>query len=171
VYSFVDATYRSDFEVVGESNSSADDEGNIEVSRGNRIPLIARHTGRFRLDYSLTDKWDIGGSVIYSSGVYLHGNENNANVPDGDEFIGSGKIGGYGIVNVQSTWHVGKIVDAFVKLDNVLNRKYATAGFLTSNALESDGSLRPDPDDWTNENLVSPGQPFAVFAGVRVSLR
>ena len=93
-YSFVDATYRSNFQVTGDSNSTADDNGNIQVRPGNRIPLIARHTGRLRLDYSLSDKWEIGGSFIYSSGVFLHGNENNANVADGGEFIGSGKIGG-----------------------------------------------------------------------------
>jgi len=170
VYSFVDATYRSSFEVTGESNSSADDNGNIQVSPGNRIPLIARHTGRFRLDYSLNESWEIGGSFIYSSGVFLHGNENNGNVPDGETFIGSGKIGGYGTVNLQSTWHAAKALDAFVKLDNIFNKRYATAGFLTSNALNSDGSFRPSPDDWTNENLVSPGQPFAVFVGLRLKL-
>ncbi len=60
VYSFVDATYRSSFEVNGESNSSADDDGNIQVSPGNRIPLIPRHTGRLRLDYSLGDAWGRG---------------------------------------------------------------------------------------------------------------
>jgi outer membrane receptor protein involved in Fe transport len=167
-YSFVDATYQSSFQVAGESNSSADGNGNIEVHPGNRIPLIARHTGRFRLDYSLDSVWDIGGSFSYSSGVFLHGNENNANVPDGQEFIGSGKVGGYGIVNLQSTWHVLKSLDAFVRVDNLFDKHYATAGFLTQNALNNDGSFRADPNEWTNENLVSPGQPIGVFAGVHL---
>jgi outer membrane receptor protein involved in Fe transport len=166
-YSFVDATYRSHFEVSGESNSTADDDGNLQVSPGNRIPLIARHTGRFRLDYELTPYWEVGGSLIVSSGVFLHGDENNANVPDGDTFIGSGKIGGYGVANVQSTWHVAKFADVFVKIDNLFDKRYATSGFLTTNALNNDGSFRPDPDDWRNENLVSPAQPIGVFVGVR----
>jgi outer membrane receptor protein involved in Fe transport len=166
-YSFVAATYRSSFEVNGESNSTADDNGNIQVSAGNRIPLIARHTGRFRLDYALNEYWDLGASYIVSCGVFLHGNENNANVPDGDSVIGSGKIGGYGVLNVQSTWHVGKVADLFLKVDNLLNKKYATSGFLTSNALNNDGSFRPDPEDWRNENLVSPAQPIGIFIGVR----
>jgi outer membrane receptor protein involved in Fe transport len=166
-YSFVDATYRSNFEVSGESNSTADDDGNIQVRPGNRIPLIARHTGRFRLDYALTDWWDVGGSLIVSSGVFLHGNENNANVPDGDTVIGSGKIGGYGVVNLQSTWHVVEFADVFLKIDNIFNKHYATAGFLTTNALNNDGSFRDDPDTWRNENLVSPAQPVGVWVGVR----
>jgi outer membrane receptor protein involved in Fe transport len=168
-YSFVDATYRSSFEVNGESNSTADDDGNIQVRPGNRIPLIARHTGRLRLDYAVNPYWDVGASYIVSSGVFLHGDENNANVPDGDTVIGSGKIGGYGVLNVQSTWHLVKYVDLFLKLDNLLNRKYATSGFLTTNALNNSGSFRPDPHDWRNENLVSPAQPIGVFVGVRAS--
>jgi outer membrane receptor protein involved in Fe transport len=169
-YSLVDATYRSNFEVNGGSNSSADDDGNIQVRPGNRIPLIARHTGRLRLDYALNSYWDVGASYIMSSGVFLHGNENNADVPDGDAFIGSGKIGGYGVLNLQSTWHVVKFADVFVKLDNLFNKHYATSGFLTTNSLNNDGSFRSDPDDWRNENLVSPGQPIAVFVGVRLHI-
>jgi outer membrane receptor protein involved in Fe transport len=166
-YSFVDATYRAHFEVNGGSNSTADENGNIQVSPGNRIPLIARHTGRLRLDYEPTPYWEVGGSLIVSCGVFLHGDENNANVPDGATFIGSGRIGGYGVVNVQSTWHVAKFADVFVKIDNLFDKRYATSGFLTTNALNNDGSFRPDPANWRNENLVSPAQPIGVFVGVR----
>jgi hypothetical protein len=112
----------------------------------------------------------VGASFIVSSGVYLHGNENNANVPGGDTVIGSGKIGGYGVVNLQTTWHAAKFADVFVKLDNVFNKHYATSGFLTSNALNNDGTFRPDTDDWRNENLVSPAQPFGVFVGVQLHI-
>jgi len=169
-YSFVDATYRSSFQVSGGSNSTADDNGNIQVSPGNRIPLIARHTGRFRLDYAVNEYWDVGGSFVVSSGVFLHGNENNANQPDGESIIGSGKIGGYGIVNLQSTWHVARFAEVFVKIDNLLNKRYATAGFLTTNVLNNDGSFRSDPEEWRNENLVSPAQPIGVFVGARVHI-
>jgi hypothetical protein len=48
------------------------------------------------------------------------------------------------------------------------NKQYATAGFLTSNVFNPDGTFRPDPDDWTNENAVSPAQPRAVWGGVRL---
>ncbi len=56
----------------------------------------------------------------------------------------------------------------FVKLDNVFNKRFATAGFLTTNALNNDGSFRPDPGDWRNENLVSPGAAVRLFVGVRL---
>ena len=67
-YSFVDATFQSNFEVSAESNSSADANGNILVRPGDRIPLIPRHTGRLVLDYQLSKQWDVGGNLVVASG-------------------------------------------------------------------------------------------------------
>jgi outer membrane receptor protein involved in Fe transport len=172
VYSFVDATYQSNFEVNGESNSTADADGNIQVRAGDRIPLIPRHTGRVVLDYDLTKNWDVGANVIVSSGAFLHGDENNANQAggtngEGDAVVGSGRISGYAVVNLHSTYHIGKSTDLFVRVANVFDKNYATAGFLTSNSFNANGSFRADPDDWTNENAVSPAQPRAVWVGMR----
>ena len=167
-YSLVDATYRSSFELNAEANSAADANGNILVVPGNRIPLIPRNTGRLRLDYALTGNWDLGATVMATSGSFLHGNENNASQPDGVAVLGTGTIGGYCVVNIDSTYHLGKRADLFVKVVNLLDRNYATAGFLTSSSFNANGSFRPDPDTWTGENSVSPAQPFAVWAGVRV---
>jgi outer membrane receptor protein involved in Fe transport len=171
VYSFVDATYRSSFLVNAGSNSTAADNGSIQVSPGNRIPLIPRHTGRLRLDYALTEQWDIGASLIVSSGSFLHGDENNANIPNGDTVIGSGKIGGYSVVNLQSTYRPFEMLDLFVKVVNVFDKHYATAGFLTSNPFDPNGAFRAHPDDWTNENAVSPAQPVSVWAGIRLRIK
>ena len=167
-YSLVDATYRSSLVVNAEANSTADANGNIQVSPGDRIPLIPRNTGRLRLDYALNGNWDVGATVIATSGAFLHGNENNANQPDGASVLGTGTIGGYCVVNMDTTYRLGKLTDVFVKVVNVLDRQYATAGFLTASSFNSNGSFRPDPDTWTGENSVSPAAPFAVWAGVRV---
>jgi len=169
-YSFVDATYRSAFEVNAESNSTADEDGNTVVPSGARLPLIPRHTGRLRVDYAFGPRFEIGGSVIVSSGVFLHGNENNANVPDGEAVLGSGRISGYTVVNLQGTFHPTPRFDLFFKVTNLFDRHYATAGFLSSNAFDANGAFRPDPEDWTNENSVSPAQPVSVFAGLRFRL-
>jgi outer membrane receptor protein involved in Fe transport len=72
------------------------------------------------------------------------------------------------VLNMQSTYHVVKWLDVFVRAVNLLDRKYATAGFLTSNSFDPNGAFRPDPGDWTNENAVSPAQPRAFWAGVRL---
>jgi outer membrane receptor protein involved in Fe transport len=175
-YSFVNATYQSTFDVSAESNSTADADGNISVHPGDRIPLIPRSTGRLVLDYDYQKMWDLGATLIVSSGSYLHGDENNANVAGGTNgegaFVsyptGTGWIPSYAVVNFQGTYHIGSHVDIFAKMVNAFNQGYATAGFLTSNTFDPNGTFRPDPDSWTNENAVSPATPRAIWAGARI---
>jgi outer membrane receptor protein involved in Fe transport len=172
-YSFVDATFQSDFEVSAESNSTADANGNILVRTGDRVPLIPQHTGKLVLNYLVGAKLEVGGDLVVTSGPYLHGNENNANQAGGtnaagDYIMGRGWIPGYTLVNLQGTYHAGHHLEVFARIANLLNRRYASAGFLTVNTFTPNGIFRPDPGDWTNEDAVSPGSPFAVWAGVRL---
>jgi outer membrane receptor protein involved in Fe transport len=172
-YSYVDATFQSSFEVNADSNSTADANGNIQVRPGDRIPLIPRHTGRLVLDYELNEQWNLGVNAVLVSDAFLHGNENNANHGGGTNgesaFIeGTGRIPGYVVVNFQSSCHVTKDVEFFARLVNAFNREYSTAGFLTTNSFNPNGSFRYNPGDWTHENAVSPAQPRAIWAGVRI---
>jgi outer membrane receptor protein involved in Fe transport len=172
-YSFVDATFRSSFEVNAGSNSTANADGNILVRPGDRIPLIARHSGRLVLDYEVNERLDIGGNVVVASGSFLHGDENNANQAGGTSgagaFIsGTGRIPGYAVANLQGTYKVAKAFDVFARVVNVFDKQYATGGFLTGNSFNANGTFRANPDDWTNENAVSPAAPRAVWAGVRL---
>ncbi len=172
-YSYVDATFQSNFAVSAESNSTADADGNILVRAGDRIPLIPKQTGRLVLDYEFTKRWDIGGNVIATSGSYLHGNENNANQAgatngEGAYVSGSGWISGYTVVNLQSTYHLTKHAEIFARLINLFDKQYSTAGFLTSSSFNPNGTLIPNPSNWPNENAVSPGAPRAIWFGIRV---
>ena len=175
-YSFVDATFQSTFEVSAASNSTADADGNILVRSGDRIPLIPKNTGRLVLDYEVTPQWDLGGNIIATSGSYLHGNENNANQPGqtngaGAYVAGSGWISGYTLVNLQSTYQVTKRIELFARLNNLFDKRFSTAGFLTSNSFNPNGSFIANPDDWPNENAVSPGAPRGIWGGIRVRLQ
>ena len=174
VYSYVDASYRSAFGLSAGSNSSADASGGIMVQPGNHIPLIPRHTGRLVLDYAATERWNLGANLILSSGSYLRGNENNANQAGGtnaagSQIAGSGRIGGYAVLNLNSDYRLLHNLDLFLRIVNVFDRDYATSGVLTSNPFTPGGSFRQNPADWTNENAVSPAQPRAAWGGVRVS--
>lgn len=174
-YSFVDATYQSTFPVAGANNSSADGNGVITVHPGDRIPLIPRHTGRLVLDYALTRAWNLGADLRVSSGAYLRGDENNANRAgatngQGTRVIGSGRIGGYAVVDLRSDYHLRRNLVLFLRIANLFDRDYATSGLLSQNVFNPDGSFRSNPDDWTTENAVSPAAPRAVWIGLRLQL-
>jgi iron complex outermembrane recepter protein len=125
------------------------------------------------LDYDFNERWDVGGSLVAASGSYLHGNENNANAAgqtnaSGAFVQGSGSIPGYVVVNLQGSYHLSKQLQLFARIANLLDRKYETAGFLTSNSFTPSGAFIANPNNWTNENAVAPSEPFAIWAGVRL---
>jgi outer membrane receptor protein involved in Fe transport len=172
-YSFVDATFQSNFEVSARSNSTADARGPILVRPGDRIALIPMHTGRVVLDYELTKRWDIGGNVIATSGSYLHGNENNVSQAGGTNgqgayISGTGWIPGYTVANLQSTYHVTKRAEIFARLINLFDKQYATAGFLTRSSFNPNGTFISNPNNRPNENAVAPAAPRAIWVGMRV---
>jgi outer membrane receptor protein involved in Fe transport len=173
-YSLVDATFQSRFVVSAPSNSTADAFGNIVVSPGDRIPLIPRDTGRVILDYDVTKRLNVGGNVVFVSGSYLHGDENNANVAGGTNLTGAyvegtGWLASYTLVNLQGTYHLVDHVELFARIVNALNKRYGTAGFLSSNSFAANGAVLANPNNWTNENAVSPGAPLGIWAGVRAN--
>jgi len=81
---------------------------------------------------------------------------------------GTGWIASYALINLQGTYRLEKSVDLFARIVNVLDKQYSTAGFLTTNTFNPNGTFRSNPLDPTHENAVSPGTPRAVWAGVRV---
>jgi outer membrane receptor protein involved in Fe transport len=176
-YSFVDATYQSQFVVSAASNSTADANGDIVVHPGDRLPLVPRQTGRVVLDYSFSQRLQAGANLVVASGSYLHGNENNANVAGATNGAGqtiaadgTGWIPSYVLLNLQGTYRLGESVQLFARVVNLFNAQYGSAGFLTVNTFTPSGSFRTNPADWTNENAVSPGAPRGVWAGLRLSL-
>jgi len=105
------------------------------------------------------------------SGSYLHGNENNANQSGGTtaRARSSRQRMACRVHARQSagTYRISKHAEIFARVVNVLNVNYATGGFLTSNSFNPNGTLRTNPNDWSNENAVSPAR-RADLAGVRV---
>ena len=173
-YNFVDATYRSGFDLVSEDNSSADANGFISAAPGDRIPLVPRHTGKFDLDYALSEAWSIGANLSVQSGEYVRGDENNQHQPGtnaaGDSFLGSGRVGGFAVVNLNTRYQLSPKLALFARINNLLDRDYATSGALGANPFAANGQFQPNPDDWTHETFYSPGAPLGVWAGIDLKL-
>jgi outer membrane receptor protein involved in Fe transport len=175
-YSYVDATFQSTFPLNSESNSQADVNGNIVVQPGNRMPLIPQHSGRLILDYAFDKHLDIGANLIIESGSFLHGNENNANVANTTDVAsgtyiapdGTGWIPSYAVLNFNATYRFNKNFEVFARMLNALNKQYYTAGFLTNDVYNPNGSFIANPNNWPNENDVVPGAPREIYAGIRI---
>jgi iron complex outermembrane receptor protein len=175
-YSYVRATFESGACVVSQSNSTAGASPacaaqQIEVKPGNRIPGVPLHNFKLNVSARPAASWTIGSTLTAYSNQYVRGNENNAHTPDGAAFNGSGKLGGYALVDLQTTYDIGAAWQLFAKVTNLFDRDYASAGQLGRSAFDAHGVFIPDADNWTNQQFVGPGAPRAGWIGVRYRWR
>jgi iron complex outermembrane recepter protein len=162
-YSFLDATFRSGFDESNPANSSADDDGVIEVSPGDRIPANPRHTLKVRADWAVTPQLLVGANVLTSAGVYARGDENNQDV--------NGALPGYTLVNFDARYLMSRQLEVFARVNNVFDRRYFNFGVVGENFFTGPNrtfgptaGVEPQP-----EQFRGPGAPRGVWVGVRYS--
>jgi len=166
-YSFVRATYDTDLELINEVNSSSDGDV-IRVKKGDRLANIPEHHLKLRMQYDVTTNWNIGTNIAMFSDVYVRGNENNkhrSNDGDNDHYQGSGKLGGYTLVNLDtrykfdnSGWQV------FAKAVNIFDKEYSSGGMLGESFLDAGGNFTGEE---APSMFIMPGAPRAAWVGVR----
>lgn len=175
-YSYVRATYDTDVDFINGSNSAGVDTDNVITAKaGDRIPSIPAHQLKLRGQYSVTPDWTIGTNVIGYSDQYVWGNENNqhrANQASCDNgtgnparncALGSGKLGGYFVVNLDTQYNIGSGWKAFAKATNIFDREYNISGRLAETLFNSAGEFGNE----SKQLGVIPGAPRAAWVGLR----
>jgi outer membrane receptor protein involved in Fe transport len=157
-YSYVDATYRSTWTENSASNSSADANGNITVKSGDKIPGIPANTVKLRLDYAPFAKWNIGTNLTYRGSIFARGDENNQDV--------NGKIPGYFLIDLDTTYNVTKQLQVFATIKNLLNKKYSTFGIVGENFFNGPNHTF-DGATPVNEQFLGLGAPRGFWVGMR----
>jgi outer membrane receptor protein involved in Fe transport len=157
-YSYIDATYRSAWTESSPSNSSADANGNIDVKPGDHLPGIPANTVKLQLDYAATAKWKVGANLTWRGGIYAQGDENNQDV--------NGKIAGYLLIDLDTSYQVTKQLQVFANITNLLDKRYASFGTLGENFFNGP-SHTFDGANPSNEQFVGPGAPRGFLVGLR----
>jgi outer membrane receptor protein involved in Fe transport len=173
-YTFLDATFRSAEEVGGEANSESHDEI-IEISPGDRMPLLPRHVFKAYADVPATSKLLVNLGLVAASGAIARGNENNAHAPDGLLFLGPGEFGGYAVLNLGARYQVHPRAQLFAQVNNLLDRRYHTAAQLGPMGFTDEGTFiaRPFPAvdgefPVRHSTFFAPGAPRGAWVGLRV---
>lgn len=182
-YAFIDATYRSEEELLGEGNSSNEEgagfEGTIDVESGDRIPLTPRHVFKAFAEWRVAPQFSASMDLIAVGGSYARGNENNEHEPDGVFYIGPGKTGGYTVVNLGVEYRPLPALKLFAQVNNVLDREYYTGAQLGSTGFNAAGAFVARPFNGPivdgerpllGSTFVAPGAPRAYWIGVRYTL-
>ena len=150
-YTWLDATFRENFEVTSPNNpASVDSE--IEVTNGDQLPLIPNHLLKTGFRITATDKLAFGGELLSSGELRYRGDEGN--------FVE--EIEGYTVLNLRVQYRLGDHAEVFVNIDNVLDEEYGTFGVFG----EADEVLGDSFDD---PRFLGPGAPRAAWMGLRVS--
>jgi len=179
-YTLLDATYQSEEEVNGESNSSSDAEapgleGLIEIEPGAKIPLIPQHMFKLFADLQATKKLSLNFGVLALSGAFTRGNENNQHQPDGTYYLGEGRSPGYAVANFGARYEINRYVELFARVNNLFDKRYFTAAQLGPTGFTAEGNFiaRPfEPVDGDypvqHATFFAPGAPRAAWAGIRL---
>ncbi|CAG4919559.1 TonB-dependent receptor [Paraburkholderia saeva] len=157
-YAYVDATYRSTWTENSSSNSSADADGNITVKSGDRIPGIPANTVKLRIDYTPFAKWNIGTNLTYRGSIFARGDEDNQDV--------NGKIPGYFLIDLDTTYNVTKKFQIFASIKNLLDKKYSTFGIVGENFFNGPNHTF-DGANPVNEQFLGLGAPRGFWVGMR----
>ncbi|GAA0750327.1 TonB-dependent receptor [Ideonella azotifigens] len=171
-YSHLRATFESSACILAAANSSAGTStacagaDEIEVRPGNRLPGLPAHSLKLTIDAPLLPDWRVGAQLAAYSSQFVRGNENNAHQPDGVDFFGAGKVGGFALVNLTTSWQFGAGWELFAKVSNVFDRRHSSGGLLAESAFDSRGNLLA-PAEWRNEQFSAPGAPRALWIGGR----
>ena len=156
-YSYIDATYRFNGTLASPNNPSADADGNIFVTSGDRIPGIPQHQFKLGADYWITPQWKFGADLVAVGSSYYVGDDANQNQ----------KLPGYAVVNLHTSYDVTKNVTLFGVVNNLFDKHYALYGTY----FEPDGTSKAGLGiTLTDQRTEVPGAPFAIYGGVRVRL-
>ena len=150
-YSYTDATYHTALTLNSPNNPAANMNGQISVVPGDRLPLVPAHRANLTIDYDVTDRWTVGGSLIAASSQFLIGDDSNQQKP----------LGGYVVANLNTSYRVTDHVQVFGVVDNITNQRYNEYGtFVQVNLINP---------AFSNPRVYVPGAPVEAFGGVRVT--
>lgn len=153
-YSYIDASFEDDFQALSPNHEFADDEGEISVRAGDRIPGIPQHQFKVSSDYSFDNGLSIGLDLLSNGGQVLRGDESNQ----------LDEVSGYTTVSMRARYSMNEKMELFAKVDNLFDKEYESFGLLG----EEPGELEvPIIEDLTNPVFLGAGAPRAAFIGLR----
>ena len=188
-YAYVDASFEDAATIVNLSNSSARKiQGELNeffIEAGDTIPGVPQHSLRASYTYDVTERFTLGLAAVAQASSFVRGNENNEHRPGGTDaddsprprrrrYVGDGALDGFAVFNLDASFAVTKRLAAFLQVDNLFDKRFATAGVLGLNSFTGSrfgardaSGFNYNSNDWTHSQFVGPGAPRAFWLGIR----
>ena len=155
-YTLVDARFLDPL-TLNSRSPFADDDGNILVMPGNRIPSVPRNRVKLGLDYSVTDAFKVGGDALFVASQYFAGDESNQ----------ATRLPGYSVFNLHASYQINKTYQLYGRIDNILDNRYSTYG--TFFERDDIPNFTNGGAEFTDPRTVSPARPRAFYAGLKAT--
>lgn len=167
-YSFVDASFQTPLTLNSPNNSTAGPTAgcptcaDIQAVPGDRIPGIPRNIVKLRGQYTFR-KLTVGLGITGQTNIYARGDENNQDI--------NGPVPGFVLLNLDAQYEISSRWRAFVRMDNVLDRRYYDFGLLGENELTGAGNtLDTTGRTWQSAQFRTVGAPIGAWIGVEYGL-
>lgn len=154
-YSYIEATFEDDFMALSPAHDFADEEGEIAVSKGDRIPGIPEHQFKIGADYHFPHAITLGFDLIHNSDQVLRGDESNQ----------LDEIDGYTLVNLRANYSFNEKLSVFVRVSNLFDTEYENFGLLGEEPDEILSNLNDN-----RPRFLGAGAERGVWAGFRVRI-
>lgn len=155
-YALVDARFLDSL-LLGSNSPFADDDGNIQVVPGNRIPAIPRNRVKFGMDYWITDAFKVGGDALFVSDQFFVGDDNNL----------APRLPSYTVFNLHASYQVTKNIQFYGRVDNLFDNRYAVYG--TFFERDDVPNFANGGAPFSDPRSVSPARPRGLYAGVKAT--
>lgn len=176
----------------------------IRIDPGSKMPGIPEHAFNGSFALHATEALKVGLGVQIRSSTFVRGNENNQHRPGGTDqevgqyycpsenclggyiqepvrpgraFNNSGKLPGYAIFSLDTSYKASRQLDLFLQISNLFDRRYFTAGRLGVNPFSAPthGAIGPsgwnyNSAEWQNTTYVGAGAPRGVWVGLNYEL-
>ncbi len=154
-YSYIDAVFGSEFTALSPAHEFANEDGEINVDEGDRIPGIPEHQLKLGADYNFDFGFVLGFDLIYNSDQVLRGDESNQ----------LDKIDGYSVVNLRAAYRFNQHINFFVRVTNLFDAEYENFGLLGEDPSEVIDGLTDN-----RPRFLGAGAERGVWAGIRLAL-
>ncbi len=151
-YTYLDATFLNALALSSPNNPLADANGLIYVSPGNRLPMTPRHRFKAGAEIALTEAFKVNADLVIVGSQFFNGDAANLNTP----------LPAYGTVNAGASYRINKTFEVFAKVDNLLDRRYATFG--TYFDINQIGFA-----NFSDPRSLSPARPRSIIVGARAT--
>ena len=155
-YTWLRATYESSGVLQGPT-STADQPNSF--GPGTRLAGLPQHLFKLGGDWRAIPALRIGADLLVSGSQVVAGNESGSR-PE------LGRIGGSAVVNSRVSWQIDPRWQAYLRVNNVFDRRYASYGAGSYDYFPQGRQAQPG-DEAALSRFIAPGAPRSFWVGIR----